>query len=114
MFETADFFQTAVANENVFRNILKDLKENKDCRPMGSSIPDDLDTDSSIAELHKKYSEGNRRGIFTIFDFSIRNNIVTFGFDNIGPLSGGGAILLYKINQDNSVEYVKLDSVMMP
>lgn len=54
---TRYYIETAEEHEDIFKAILKDLKENKSKRPMGKHIPDDLDTESDVYTLHKKYSE---------------------------------------------------------
>jgi hypothetical protein len=66
-----NYFNTAKENESTFRAILKDLKENKNKRPMGMYVPEDLDTESDLGTLYKKYSEGVRYGIFTILNFEV-------------------------------------------
>ncbi len=108
MFPVKDYYKTARENEDIFRNVLKDLKENRTERPMGSLVPEDLDVESKLDDLFEKYSEGNRRGIFTILNFTKPDKqSATIMFEDVAVLSGGGAELEYKIKKDNSVEYRK-------
>ena len=107
MFEVQkDYYQIARENEAVFRNILRDLRDNSAKRPMGDYIPEDLETDLKLDEIFQKYSEGHRRGVFTIANFAMSNKTkATIAFQDIAVLSGGGAKLEYLIKEDNSVEY---------
>lgn len=108
-----EYLQTAIANEEVFRNILNDLKTNRASRPMGIYVPEDIDTSLGLEELYKKYSEGNRRGIFTISGFRIEDNIAIFRFEDVAFLSGGGASLKYNVYDDKTVKYLEPEFVMM-
>ena len=108
MFQDQNYLDIAKQNEAVFRSILRDLKENRDKRPMGHYIPTDLDTESPIDELFKKYSKGDRFGIFTITGFDIKDNKAIISFRNIAVMSGGGAVLGYSINnKTGSAKYIK-------
>ena len=113
MFKLIGYLPIAVENEEVFRNILRDLKLNKNKRPGGTYVPNDLDTESSLDEIFKKYSEGNRMGIFTITGFEIQDTTVTILFEDIAPLSGGGSSLKYIVREDKTVEYLKSEFTMM-
>ena len=64
-----DYQGVARQNEAVFGNVLRDLKSNRERRTAGMYIPEDLDSEAPLEEIFKKYSEGQRRGIFTILDF---------------------------------------------
>lgn len=109
-----DYYQTAKENESVFRNILRDLKSCRKERPMGTYIPEDLDTEANLEEIFKKYSEGNRYGRFTILNFLRPNrNLAVISFEDIAFLSGAGAELEYLIRQDDSIEYKRQTSVWM-
>lgn len=113
MIQGTDYLKVAGANEEVFRNVLRDLKNNKDKRPMGVFVPDDLETEASIEDIYKKYSEGKRMGKFTITEFSIDGKTAIIGFQDIAPLSGGGASLKYDVNEDKTVVYAGQEMVMM-
>jgi len=111
MYQGINYYQTARENEEVFRNILRDLKENRERRPF---IPGDLDTESNLDEIFQKYSEGNRYGIFTITNFTRpKRRSATISFNDSAMLSGGGATLEYRVERDNSVRYKKLESLFM-
>ena len=105
MFGTNNYLGAALSNEEIFRNILHDLKNNRESRPMGCHIPEDLDTDSPIDQLFEKYSQGHRYGIFTITNFTVSGNKAIIGFKNVATLSGGGAILEYSVVDEVNVEY---------
>jgi hypothetical protein len=114
MFERINYYQTARENEKIFRNILRDLKENREHRGGWLFIPCDIDAESSLEELFHKYSKGNRYGIFTITDFTRpKKRSAKISFEDSACLSGGGATLEYKVNEDNSVKYKKAESVFM-
>lgn len=113
MSQIMKYLQIAVENEEVFRNILRDLKNNKGKRPMGVFIPDDLDTEAHLNEIFRKYSEGDRTGIFTIIDFKIKGATAIIGFKDVAILSGGGASLKYKVNENKTVTYLEPESTMM-
>lgn len=105
-----DYRAEAQKHEDIFQQVLRDLRENKDTRPGGIFIPQDLDTDASIEDIWKKYSEGVRRGIFTILNFERPNKeTVYLSFQDVAPMSGGGAKLKYSIDEDNKIHFVKHD-----
>ena len=100
-----DYYQNARANETVFRNILRDLKLNRSKRPMGSYIPEDLETEAPLQLILQQYSEGQMIGKFTILNFFISDaNTAQLSFQNVAPLTGGGAELEYRVKEDYSVE----------
>jgi len=111
-----DYYQTAKENEEVFRNVLRDLRENRIKRPLGEYVPEDLETDLSLDEIFAKYSKRSPKlanivslmGGFTITNFTRPNKSkATIRFQNIAPLSGGGAELEYLVKKDDSVQYKK-------
>ena len=109
-----DYFQTARENEGVFRNILRDLRNNREKRPAGAYVPKDLETEAALDIIFTKYSTGNRTGIFTITDFTRPDkNKATISFQDLAPFSGRAAELEYKVNEDNSVEYTKPGIVLV-
>ncbi len=117
-----DYYLIARENEEIFRNVLKDLRENRAERPMGEYIPEGLETELLLDEIFDKYSKRDRKseipasliGGFTITNFTRPNNKskVTIEFQDIAPLSSGGAELEYLIKKDKSVKYKKLVSIM--
>lgn len=114
MLPVQSYYQAARENEAVFRNLLRDLRDNRAKRPMGAYVPENLETEIELDEIFKKYSEGLRYGIFTITDFTRPDKAkATIGFEDIATLSGGGAELEYLVKEDNSVEYQKPVSTMM-
>jgi hypothetical protein len=81
---------------------------------MGQYIPSNLETEISLDELLKKYSEGIRYGQFSIISFKKPEKTkATIHFENIACLSGGVTELEYLVNEDNSVKYEKPTFVMM-
>ena len=103
-----DYYQTVRDNEEVFRNILRDMKLNREKRPMGAYIPKDLDAELTLDLLFKQYLEGQRMGKFTILNFSRPDEVTAMlTFQDVAPLSGGGAELEYLVKQDSSVEFKK-------
>jgi hypothetical protein len=116
MFSAANknYYETARKNEEIFRNILEDLKNNKSKRPMGLYIPKNLEIDMPLEDIFKKYSEGNRHGQFTIGDFLISKDKskASISFYDIACLSGGGAELEY-IVAGNKVQYKGCLSTVM-
>lgn len=81
---------------------------------MGVFIPDDLDTDSDIDKLYKKYSEWVRRDIFTILNFEKSSeDTASIAFQKVASTSGGGAILNYEIGEDGGVKFQGADSVFL-
>jgi len=101
-----DYYQTARENETVFRNILRDLRDNRERRPMGIYIPN-IKTELPLEEIFKEYSQGNRIGKFTINKFTREKDNATITFSNISVLSGGGAKLEYLVKEDEKVDYQK-------
>lgn len=107
-----NYFPTAKDNEAVFRNVLRDLRNNREQRPMGDYVPADLETEAGLETIFKKYSSGPRYGIFTITDFTVGDGISTIAFQDVACLSGGGASLIYSVNGD-AVEYLEPEFTMM-
>jgi len=113
---TKDYYQTARENEEIFRNVLRDLRKNRAKRPMGEYIPKNLKTELSLNEIFDKYSKRSHEltniisimGGFAITNFTRPNKSkATIEFQDIAPLSGGGAELEYLIKKDKSVKYKK-------
>ena len=106
MFPVQNYYQVARENEELFRNVLRDLRDNRAKRPMGRYVPENLETEIELDKIFQKYSEGHRHGIFTITTFTRpKKDAATIGFQDIAILSGGGATLEYLVKEDNSVEY---------
>jgi len=112
MLKTQNYLSVAEANETVFRNILRDLKANRAKRAGGKYIPNDLDPEAPLEAIYKKFSTGDRYGIFTITDFTLNDDTATIAFQDVATLSGGGATLAYNI-ASTEVEYAGPQFVMM-
>jgi len=111
MYLVKNYYQTAIENEFIFRNLLRDLRDNRLERPMGDYIPQNLETELEIFDIFEKYSQGERDGKFTITDFQRPiKYLAIIEFQNITTLSSGGARLRYLTKADFSVEYEKLIS----
>jgi len=54
MFEVKDYFHVAKANERVFRNILRDMRDNREKRTMGYLIPENLETEAKLGTFFQK------------------------------------------------------------
>ncbi len=102
-----DYYRIAKENEEVFKNILRDLKERREKGLVFSIVPKDLETELELDEFFKKYSEGNRTGKFTITSFTREDTKATMGFEDLAPLSGICTQLEYLVKKDNSIEYKK-------
>lgn len=114
MFPVQNYYQTARENEAVFRNVLRDLRDNRMRRPMGAYVPENLETEIGLDEIFKKYSKGTEYGRFIITDFTRPDKAkAIIGFQDIATLSGGGAKLEYLIKEDNFVQYQKPVFTMM-
>ncbi len=105
MLNINDYLRRAEEYEEVFRNVLRDIKSNRNTRPLGCLVPEDIATEIPLEELYAKYSAGERYGVFSICDFYIDGNTAHFSFQNTAMLSGSGTTLRYKIKEDNIVEY---------
>jgi hypothetical protein len=98
--EILKLIKAIVDNEEVFRNVIRDMK-NRDV-----VVPKNLNPESKLEEIMDEYCSTNiMRGKFTINSFNVYKNEVTISFADLLPLSGRGATLVYKLNQDKSVEY---------
>ena len=114
MLPVQSYYQVARENEAVFRNVLRDLRDNRTKRPMGGYIPEDLDAEATLDAIFQKYSEGPRHGRFPITTFARpKTDAATIGFQDIATLLGGGATLEYLVKEDNSVEYQRPTCTMM-
>ncbi|MFA5173689.1 MAG: hypothetical protein WC438_00745 [Candidatus Pacearchaeota archaeon] len=76
------YLETAIRHENIFRNILGDLKQNRNERNLGEHIPQDLKTDSNIEKIFHRYTLGDRTNKFTIEDFQVLDQSarITYSF----------------------------------
>lgn len=122
-----DYLHDAQTNETIFKWILKDLKDNRNQRPMWGYIPEDLDTTSDIPTLYQKYSTWARHGIFTILDFALSpkdsswikqkifsvlniktspKQIAEITFQNVAFMSWGWVVLKYEAHADKSIKYI--------
>ncbi len=100
-----EYYQIARKNETVFRNILRDLRNNRTDRPKGSLIPIDLDCESTLDEIFQNYS-----GRHPLYRFSIEGFIIykpDIAIIEFQSSTFGGADLEYSINENKSVKYVR-------
>jgi len=114
------YFECARANEDIFREILRDIKKGV------GIVPKDFDPEEDLDKILKKYSlldQSERHGRFTIFDFRIGpyeypsyeslSSLISelsiseamIGFEDVAFLSGSGALLKYAIQEDRSVKF---------
>ncbi len=110
MIQIKNYSKTAIENEDVFKDILRDLRDHREERPLGNLVPTDLQTELPINELFEIYSTRKglvRLGKFTICDFAVpQPDTAKIIFENFaGGLTGGTAQLEYLVRPDNSVEY---------
>lgn len=103
---------TVRENEEVFRAILRDLKLNREIRPMGMFFPDDFDTEMPFDEIVAKYLTETGFQKFVISGFEIKDKSALFTFQNMSLMSGGGAMLHYQINDDGSVTFLDAPMTM--
>jgi hypothetical protein len=106
MMNARDYRPIVLANEAVFRNILRDMRGDEKRRPRSKYIPQDLETEAAINVLFEKYSTGNRYGRFSITDFSMPSkDSAIIVFADVACMSGGGGKLEYSVKPDNSLEF---------
>jgi hypothetical protein len=102
-----DYRETAAAHEELLSVILQDMKDKRTEREMGGLIPEDLEAYLDTEALFRKYSQGSRYGLFTILNFQKPDkNTAILSFQNLASLSGGGAHLVYHVDDDGTVKYV--------
>ena len=112
-----NFIDTIKSNEDIFRNVILDLKNNFGNRPNQFEIPKDLDPNANLEEIiNKQCATGNRiRAPDIITDFSVdtRKNIVKIELGDLdlrlSEESRKGYVsynATYKINHDRSVVLV--------
>ena len=97
-------------NEKVFRNVLRDLRDNRDNRPQGRSIPEDLNPEGPLEDILYDDTKRPNTGRFSIRDVTMMTEINCLWIEwriypNPKSGSGVGAQYHYRINPDNSVEY---------
>jgi len=114
MFSQTDYLSVAKQYEEVFRNVLRDLRLNGRPKLPAYSIPEVLGTEATLDDIFMKYSTGNRNGLFTICDFTRPAEDAAHIFiKNTAPLSGGGAELRYLVEKDNSVVFKRQGIVFL-
>jgi hypothetical protein len=122
----ANYRQRAIDNEPVFKNVLRDMRDNRQNRPVGEYIPVDLMTEASPMAIFEKYSVGyigDRK--FTICDFRRESDLAWIKFEHfyfvkpaegklIKPAGGlikpspfvcAGAELEYRVLTNDRVQY---------
>src|SRR2546429_2933971 len=85
-----DYLDDARKKESIFRAILRDLKEHREKRLLGSLIPNDFDSALSLEIMFEKYSSEDRNGKFTILDFRSNREDAILSFQKIDYASGMG------------------------
>ncbi len=96
-----DYRDVAKANEQIFRALLKDLKERNKLN---------LDAELPIERIFAVCSSGNRNDLFTILNFQrpdADTAIISFEHIDYNSRGGSGMEIRYKIKNDNSIEYEK-------
>jgi hypothetical protein len=115
-----NFFAVARQNEQVLKNILKDLMDNF------LHLTGDLDLSASVDVLLREYGGSSSRNSFQKFTISnfvvgpdkesfldLNEGEVIISVRNIGFLSGSGRTQKYTINSDKSVTRRETLSVML-
>lgn len=110
MIPIKNYCKTAIENEDIFKDILRDLRYHREERPLGNLVPTDLQTELPINEIFEMYSSRKslvRLGKFTICDFVVpQPDTAKIIFKNFsGGLTGGAAQLEYLVRSGKSVEY---------
>ena len=59
MLNFEDYYHIARENEAVFRNVLRDLRDQRAHRPMGCIVPSDLESDARLERIFEKYYLGS-------------------------------------------------------
>jgi len=111
-----DYLGDAIENEEVFRNILRRF-------PADFLKSQALDPEASLKDIYDQFSTGDRYAKWTILDFrkgpsnepllQLAENEVMFSFEDIACLSGSGSTNVYKVNPDNSVDFVRRAGIWM-
>jgi len=112
MFPTLNYLDVARLHEQVFRNILRDLKQHRARRSGGAFIPDDLDPELPLDDFFARYTAGDRYGRFTIVDFAVSDRNATITFQHMACFSGGGAELTYTVH-GTEVEIARPGAVVL-
>ncbi len=112
-----DYKETAEQHEEVFRNVLRDMRQRS------PFCPRDFNPDDSIDNIVEKYSTGDRYGKFTITDFAIgptKDRLVELAereafidVQDVACMSGGGHSFVYEIQENDSVRFKKATNVRM-
>jgi len=101
-----DYYPTARENEEVFRNVLTDLRDSREERPMERYVPKDLDPEMELDEIFQRYSRGYRRDKFTITNFTRPDESrATIELNHLTRIRSKGVGLEYLVRGDNSVKY---------
>ena len=93
-------------NEEIFREVLRDLKSQQTC------IPDFIDPGASLDELVQYVLSENKE--FSIYVFSVgpsnqfysedlKDHYITFGYDND---TNTGKVVEYDLLKDNKIKYI--------
>ena len=104
--EVQSYFNQAMQNEAIFREVLRDLRERRKERICGNVIPANLETEAGLDSIFEAYSDGYRNGKFTIVDFRVtRQGTAEITFQSMEPITGCGAKFEYKLLPKNKVRY---------
>ena len=114
---TSDYKRTAEQHEELFRNVLRDMKQRCEICPEG------FNPDEPIDRIFERYSTGDRFGRFTICDFAVGPNSeglvelteqeALIDVEDIARMSGYGYSLVYEVQKDKSVKFDRIESVRM-
>ena len=116
-YKISDYLRTAKLNETVFRNILRDLRDNPQERsyseiiyiPFHNMSETRLDVDLPIEEIVKKYSEQYNESFFELANFTRPEKTKAFIFYNGHLRHKDISICLeYDINENDSVMFKRM------
>jgi hypothetical protein len=96
-----NYLEEAKEHEKVFRLFLDKFK-----------VPHQ---DLTLEEIYKRYSEGNRNGVWTILNFKKvlgGANIFYFSHEDVAFMSGGGRADFWKV-KDDTITFVNNESIWM-
>ncbi len=83
------YLPVAQEHERVFKNILKDIQDNRGTNRLASMcLTEDIDLEQPVAELYRKYTGEAQQGLFNILSFEVKGKKATMHVCNMVPLAG--------------------------